>query len=126
MIFDPAFPSRTGRLPVHHRAKLFPVVPRCVRESVRRHYAARSVLNVSAGGTSEFFRGALTGIAFGRSFGLCGSVYGQGRKYLYFRAGKSSLAPRGSLVTLIQAAGSEALATCPQDLPGAEKYGYLT
>ncbi len=51
------------------------------------HYAAMSVLNVSAGGTSEFFRGALTGIAFGRSFGLCGSVYVQGRKYLYFRAG---------------------------------------
>ena len=38
------------------------------------HYAAMSDLNVSAGGTSEFFRGALVGIAFGRGFYLCGSV----------------------------------------------------
>src|SRR6266436_120348 len=66
------------------------IIPLCSLRSGMRafaHYAAMSVLNVSAGGTSEFFRGALTGIAFGRSFGLCGSVYVQGRKYLYFRAG---------------------------------------
>jgi hypothetical protein len=33
-----------------------------------------------------------SGSLFGGDFGLCGSVYGQGWKYFYFRAGKHSLA----------------------------------
>ena len=68
-----------------------------------------SDLNVWAGGTSEFFRGALTGIAFGLGFDLCGSRSGRGGRAS--TSGQGSLALReGWLSTVIQAAESEALA----------------
>jgi hypothetical protein len=61
------------------------------------HYAAMSDLNVWAGRTSNCFRGALTGIAFGQGFDLCGSRSGRG--------GRASTSGQGSLALTLEMAG---------------------
>jgi hypothetical protein len=69
-------------------------------------------LNVWAGRTSDCFRDALTGIAFGLGFDLCGSRSGRGGRAS--TSGQGSLAlPEGMAGNCDSGAESEALATCP-------------